>query len=453
LDNRAPLFLVNAEGGVIGPVTTLGPGEISHRWPHFLPGSDRVLFTVSSVPANYQTASIAVASLVDNPQKEKKIVLANAGMSPRHLAPGLLTYVTKGTLYAVTFDVGRLEVQGAAAPVLEDLSADIPFGSAQLDFSQDGTVLYRSGRTEGLRVIQWLASDGKTESLWDEPAYYQYPAISPDGNRVVATRTEGSNAVIWVYDWQRGSRIRLTPGPGVYTTPVWSPDGRYIVFQSPGGMFWTRADGAEEPQPLTKSTNLQFPTSFSADGKRLLFYEINPGRGSVVQTIPVEGDSSRVQAGQPELFRQLPSANSVAAFSPDGRWIAYTSAESGVYEVYVRAFPDSGKQWLISTGGGAFPIWSRVRNELFYTTEDQHIMVTTYAVMGDSFLAGKPRLWTEKQIFNLGLTNNFDLAPDGRRFAVVMAAEDPGSRPSLRYVTLVLNFFDEARRRVTRAGQ
>jgi serine/threonine-protein kinase len=218
-------------------------------------------------------------------------------------------------------------------------------------------------------------------------------------------------------------------------------------------MFWTRADGAEQPQPLTKSTNLQFPTSFTSDGKRLLFYETNPGGGSRIHTMPVEDNSSGLQAGQPELFRQLPSANSVGAFSPDGRWIAYTSAESGVYEVYVRACPDNGKQWLISTGGGAFPIWSRVRNELFYRTEDHHIMVSPYTVKDDSFLAGKPQLWSERQIFNIGLTNNFDLAPDGKRFAVLMAAGGPASRTSQRYVTLVLNFVDDARGRVTAAGQ
>jgi Tol biopolymer transport system component/predicted Ser/Thr protein kinase len=451
LDNRAPLSLVRADGGVVVPVTTLGPGEISHRWPQFLPRSNFVVFTVSSVPANYETASVAVASLVNNPERIKKIVLGNAGMSPRYVPTGLLTYVTKGTLYAVNFDLDRLEVRGPAAPVLEDLSADIPFGSAQLDLSQTGAALYRSGRMEGLRVIQWLHSDGKTESLWGEPAFYQFPTVSPDGSRLVVTRTDGSNSVIWAYDWQRGSRIRLTAGPGVYTNPIWSPDGRYVIFQSAGGMFWTRADGAEQPQPLTKSANLQFPTSFTPDGKRLLFYETAPRGGSLIQTMPMEHNSGGLQAGQPELFRQLPSANSVGAFSPDGRWIAYTSAESGVYEVYVRAFPDSGKQWLISTGGGAFPIWSRVRNELFYRTEDHHIMMSTYTVMGDSFLAGKPKLWSETQIFNIGLTNNFDLAPDGRQFAVLMSSDGPESRTSQRHVTLVLNFFDEAVRRLTAA--
>ena len=449
LDNRAPLSLVGAEGGVVGPVTTLGPGEISHRWPQFIPASNLVLFTVSSVPANYETATIAVASLVDNPDKTKKILLANAGMSPRYLAPGLLTYVTKGALFAVKFDLDRLEVQGTAAPVLDDLSADIPFGSAQIAFSQTGTALYRSGRTDGLRVIQWLASDGKTESLWEEPAFYQYPTVSPDGSRLVATRTEGSNSVIWAYDWQRGSRTRLTAGPGVYTNPIWTPEGRHIVFQSAGGMFWTRADGADQPQPLTKSPNLQFPISFAPDGKRLLFYEAAPGRGSMIQTLPVEDNSGRLQAGQPELFRQLPSANSVGAFSPDGRWVAYTSAESGVYEVYVRAFPDSGRQWLISTGGGAFPIWSRVRNELFYRTEDHHIMVSNYSAIGDSFVAAKPRLWSERQIFNIGLTANFDLAPDGNRFAVLMSTESEESRTRQPHLTLVLNLVDEAWRRVT----
>ena len=134
-------------------------------------------------------------------------------------------------------------------------------------------MLYRSGRTTGLRVVQWLTRDGKTESLWEDPAFYQIPRLSPDGSRLASVLTAGSNSDIWVYDWRRGSRTRLTEPPGVNTSPRWSPDGQYVVFQSAGRLFWTRADGAERPQPLTKGQNLQFPESFTPDGKRLAFSE------------------------------------------------------------------------------------------------------------------------------------------------------------------------------------
>ena len=446
LDNRAGLSLVSSNGGPVTPLTALAAEELSHRWPHVLPGGTSVLVTVSSVPANYEAASIAVASLDSNPEQIKKIVLENVGMSPRYLPTGHLAYVTKGSLYVVPFDVDRLEAEGVATPVLDELAADIPFGSAQLDVSQQGTMLYRSGRTTGLRVVQWLTSDGKTESLWEDPAFYQIPRLSPDGSRLASVLTAGSNSDIWVYDRQRGSRTRLTESSGVNTYPRWSPDGQYVVFQSAGRLFWTRADGAERPQPLTKAQSLQFPESFTLDGKRLAFSEQDRDGRGVIQTMAIESTANGLRGGEPELFRRTPSGNPYPAFSPDGRWLAYASSESGVYEVYVRAFPDRGRQWPISTGGGTLPMWSRSGNDLFYRTEDNRLMVSTYTVEGDSFVAGRPRLWSNTRLFNVGLTQNFDLAPDGKRFAVLMSADGPELRRTQH--TLLLNFFEEVRRRV-----
>ena len=160
----------------------------------------------------------------------------------------------------------------------------------------------------------------------------------------------------------------------------------------------------------------------------------------------IESTANGLRGGEPELFRRTPSGNPYPAFSPDGRWLAYASSESGVYEVYVRAFPDRGRQWPISTGGGTLPMWSRSGNDLFYRTEDNRLMVSTYRVEGDSFVAGRPRLWSNTRLFNVGLTQNFDLAPDGKRFAVLMSADGPELRRTQH--TLLLNFFAEVRRRV-----
>jgi hypothetical protein len=184
----------------------------------------------------------------------------------------------------------------------------------------------------------------------------------------------------------------------------------------------------------------------------LLFYELTPGGGSRIKTVPVDKDSGQLRAGEPKLFRDLASGNPYPTFSPDGRWVAYASSESGVYEVYVRAFPDDTRQWPISTTGGTFPVWSRTANELFYRTEDQLLMVANYAVVGDSFVATRPRVWSERRLFNTGYVQNFGLAPDGKRFAVLMSAAGPKPGETHREVRLVLNFFDEVRRRVA-AGQ
>jgi serine/threonine-protein kinase len=214
-------------------------------------------------------------------------------------------------------------------------------------------------------------------------------------------------------------------------------------------MVWTRADGAGKPQPLTQSKTLQFPTSFTPDGTRLVFSELTPGGGAEIRTVPVESGSGQLRAGEPQLFLKTSTGNSYAAFSPDGRWLAYADAEAGSYEVYVRAFPDKGTKVQISNAGGLIPVWSRTARELFYRTEDHRIMVANYTVKGETFVADKPRVWFGKQLLaNLGTAPSFDLAPDGKRFVVLMPAESPEPRETQSHVTLVVNFFDEVRRRV-----
>lgn len=234
---------------------------------------------------------------------------------------------------------------------------------------------------------------------------------------------------------------------------VWSPDGQFLVFQSAGGMFWTRADGAAEPRPLTLSKSLQFPTSFAPDGTRLVFSELIPGGGTEIQTVPLEGGSGQLKAGKPVSFLKTRVVNAFAAFSPDGRWLAYANTESGSYEVYVRAFPDTGTKVLISNAGGVMPIWSRNGRELFYRTEDQRIMAVNYTVKGDLFVPDKPRLWSGKQLANSGLSTNFDIAPDGKSFIVLMPADSPEPRETQSHVKIATNFFDEVRRRVAAQGK
>ena len=453
LDNRAGLSLVSSTEGVVTQMTKLESGELTHRWPQFLPGGKAVVFSVGSVPGNYSSASIAVASPGTGSEWTRKTVATNVGMAPRYLPTGHLVYISSGTLYAVPFDKDRLETRGTAAPVLEDVSTTISFGSAQFDVSRNGTALYRVGQTAGRTVVQWLDAAGRTEPLWDDPAFYQTPQISPDGNQLASAISDGVSQDIWVYDWRRGSKTRLTAGSGVSSYPIWTPDGQAVIFQSGGQMYSRRADGAERQQPLMAyDKQLRMATSFTPDGKRLMLFEMIPGGGSLLQVVAVDSSSGELRTGKPELFRQLAAGTPSGSISPDGRWVAYSSTESGPYEVYVRAFPDTGRQWQISTSGGVFPVWSRTSNELFYRTPDQLLMVTPYTVTGGSFIASRPRVWSPTRLFNTGLTPNFDLAPDGKRFAVLMSAGKPEARDTPRAM-LVLNFFDEIRRRVDGEGR
>jgi eukaryotic-like serine/threonine-protein kinase len=293
-------------------------------------------------------------------------------------------------------------------------------------------------------TIEWIDGADKREPLLAKPGDYLYPRISPDGKRLALMADRN----VWVYDLQRDAMSRLT-FDGNIAYPVWSPDGRYVVFSEPGyGIYWTRADGAGQPQPLTRSKNVQFPFSFTPDGRRLAYHELSGGTWQI-WTLPLELQDGQWKAGRPEQFLKDQFNDAVPAFSPDGHWLAYLSDTSGKYEVYVRAFPPpaSGQagQWQISNGGASFaPLsWSRSRPELIYLAGDQ-LMAVSYSVNGDSFVAEKPRVWIDK----LGGTA-WDLPPDGKRVAVVEPATSTEAPKPDHEVVLLLNFFDELRRRVS----
>jgi serine/threonine-protein kinase len=445
LNTRGGLSRIPSSGGAPTPVTELQNGEVTHRWPQVLPGGKTVLFTGHTAIVGSDGANIEVMSLADHRRK----TLQRSGTFGRYLPSGHLIYVTRGTLFAVPFDVNRLEVRGTPAPVLDQVGYNATYGSAQFDFSQTGTLIYRSGEAGGgLVTVQWLDAAGKTQPLLAKPDLYTRPSLSPDGQRLALNVTdEAGNIDIWVYEWQRDTITRLTFAPPDSISSIWSPDGRYILFQAPGGMFWTRTDGSGKPQPLTQSKNTQFPWSFTADGKRLAFVEQSPETGFGIWTMPLESDGAGLRAAKPEPFLQTPFDERNGSFSPDGRWLAYTSNESGSYQVHVRAFPDKGGKWQISNSGGVNPLWSPNGRELFFRTLDNQIMVVSYTVKGDSFVADKPRVWSEKRLANIGLFANYGLAPDGKRIAALMPAESVAGEKAQSHVIFLENFFDEVRRR------
>jgi serine/threonine-protein kinase len=444
LDGETALSQVPSGGGSAIPVTELAPGDASHRWPYVLPGGKFVLFTVSRVANNFDEAGIALLSL---PEHTRKMLLDHAGMYPRYLPSGHLVYVTKGSLFAAPFHLKHLQLTGGPTRLAE-VAADTPRGFAQVDFSPAGIFAFRTHGGQGLSTPQWLDGVGKTEPLGLEAARYHYLRLSPDGTRLAYVSTQGSVSDLFIYDWQRGIKTRLTNGH-VTQSPVWSPDGRFVVFRGVGGMFAMQIDGGGTPTQLTRTNNPQSPAAFSPDGRRVVFTEIPPGAKGEIRIMPVESQGGQMRAGEPQPLLNASGITTYARFSPDGRWLAYANAEGGPYEIYVRAFPDNGRQVQVSNAGGIMPFWSLKKNELFYRTEDQRIMVANYTVKGDSFIPQRPRLWYSKRIANVGNAGNLDVAPDGKRFVVLMPAEATEDRESQNHVTLVMNFFDEVRRRVT----
>jgi len=451
------LFRVSSAGGAPEPVTTLDQqaGEIAHSWPQILPGGEAVLFTSSAMLLNYQNADIVVYSFST---KQRKTV-HHGGFYPRYLRSGHLVYMNEGTLTAVPFDLKRLEITGRTAPVLEGLVANPGTGGAQFSFSETGTLVSvagAGGRQE--LTISWMNREGNFTPLRETPGEYSTPRFSPDGKLLALHVSDGKRADVWVYDWERDTATQLTFAGLANRYPSWTPDGKRVAYFSvqdggASGIFWIRADGTGDPQRLTESRNTQIPNSWSQspDGRVLAFHQDKPGAkgDGTIMTLAVEGnEESGWKPGTPRPFQTNAFSEWRPAFSPDGRWLAYTSNEGGGNdEVWVRPFPGPGGKLKISSGGGMIPKWSLPNKELFYRTRDNTIMVATYTVTGDSFHPGKPRLWSAAQFSNAVLSDagNFDLHPDGKRFAVLTP---PGRKeaPKVDKVTFIFNFFDELRR-------
>jgi serine/threonine-protein kinase len=444
---REGLSRVPAAGGTPEKLTELdkNTGEATHRWPQVLPGGKAVLFTTNNITSNFEAATIAVMAL---DTKQLKTV-QRGGSYGRYLPSGHLAYLHEGTLFAAAFNLDRLELTGTPAPAVEGVVSSPTVGGAQFAFSDTGTLLYAPGRSSVDKTkVFWMDREGKMMPLRDVAASYGDPRISPDGTRLTVDINDGANTDVWVYEWKRDTLTRFTFTEGLDSYPVWTPDGRRITFnsaQSAGdlNLYWKRADGAGDIQRLTESKNIQVAYSWSPDGKALAFMEINPATGLDIMILPMEGDEkSGWKPGKPQPFVNTPFSENGAAFSPDGRWLAYFSNESGKPEVYVRPYPGPGGKWQVSTDGGVGPIWSPNGKELFYQTLESKIMVATYTALGASFRAEKPHLWSEVQLTIVPLHWNDALHPDGKRFAV-LKAEGTQVEEKRDKVTIIQNFFEE----------
>jgi serine/threonine-protein kinase len=450
------LWRVSSGGGVRNVV--MEPNQEKAEtigWPQVLPGSQAVLFASTSVGGgSFDDANIGVLSLKTG---QRKTVL-RGGFFGRYLATssraGYLVYMHQNTLYAAPFDLSGLAVTGDAQPVLEDVSNLDRYGVASFDSSAapsgSGTFAYISSTGQSPWLIYWLDRSGKIEPILSTPGFYWTPRVSPDGNRLafaIGTGPAGGSD-LWVKDLGSGATTRLTSRPGWNYWPVWTPDGKDIVFawvgSSARGLYWIRADGSGVPQRLTDNG---LPYSFSPDGKRLTYEQISGH--TQMSTAPVEGGreqgAASVRLGKPE---PLLGAERTGAFSPDGRWLAYSSLETGTHEVYVRPYPGPGTKSAISTGFGHIPVWSPDGHELFFLGADHRITVVRYTVDHGSFLAEKPQVWSRKVIMAPVVGSTYDLSPDGKRFAVMLYPDGTAEPKPVTHATVLLNFFDELRRRV-----
>jgi len=445
------LLTVPASGGSPTPVSTLDADERAHRWPQLLPGRRAVLYSAAASPAGWGNANIVVQQLPNGPRK----VVLRGGYYGRYLPSGHLVYLHDRTLFAAGFDPARLEVTGPLVRAVEGVAATSMSGAGMFAAANSGTLVYLP-TSEVSRVnetsIDWVDRSGNHATLRPTPANWDDLMFSPDGRRMAFDIYGGNQWSMWVHDVTRDALTRLTVGQFSEVHPVWSPDARRIAFASLQGetgtntaynMFWRWADGTGDAHRLTNSPDNQFPRSWHSSGKILAFEEYGPSHVQI-SLLPIEGDETNGwRSGKPTAFLSGPFDVRVPTFSPDGRWLAYESNESGQFEVYVQRFPAQGGKRQISRGGGLFPIWSRTRHELLYGTLDQRIMTVAYSADDDSFQAERPTPWPEARYMPLPVfeARRFDLHPDGERLALAPARSAQQTR-----VELILNFFDELRR-------
>jgi hypothetical protein len=449
--NNRGISRMSSAGGTPEVLTTppdhaAGDLSASDRWPQVLPGGTAVLFTTGG-GAYYEGASIVVQSLPNGPRK----VLVQEGYHGRYLRSRHIAYIRAGTLFAAPFDPARLELNGPPVPVLEGVTANPNSAGAQFAVSDRGTLVFRQGPSIGSAMpIQWMDKGGKLEPLRPLAGNYGNLQFSPDGQKLAMDSREGRERDVWVYEWGRDTMSRLTFDPGEDFAPIWTPDGQRIAFASTRAdratwnLYWQRADGTGAPERLTASTNRQVAGSWHPGGKFLAFEEFSPAKQSVM-ILQLEGDETTGwKPGKISAFLDSPSSECCATFSPDGRWLAYASNETGRFKVYVRPFPGPGGKWQISPDVGLDTAWSRSSRELFYFMPLSTLMVARYAVEGASFRAEKPRPWSPGRVPQRGFDRTIALHPDGQRFAVLKAADETEEKRDK--VVFIQNFFDELRR-------
>ena len=432
------LFRVSAAGGEPEQLTELAEGEKTHRWPQVLPGGKAVLFTSHTQASDFDDASI---ELLDLETGERK-VLHQGGSYGRYVHSGHVVYVTGGTLFAIPFDIERMELTGSAFPILEGVGSNIGQGGAHYDVSDDGRLVYVSGAGEapGWEAV-WVDREGQTTPLWEEEQLYQFPRLSSDGTRLLVDVWNESHFDLWVYEIDRAVPTRLTFDDSGDTVGVWSPDDEFIVFSSNRdgtyNLYRKPADGSSEAERLLESDQEQYPWSISPDGKTLAYHQRDPDTGWDLWMLPLDG------SGEPQSFLVTEFQESEPAFSPDGRWISYDSNESGAWEVYVRPVTGSRGKWQVSTGGGLWSQWARGGRGLYYWTPTGELMMVEVDTGQGSFRSSRPVVAVPAGFLNGGTdVSYFDVSADGDRFVLFEGRSGP-SADAHSHANLIFNWFEE----------
>ncbi len=387
------LLRVSDEGGAPAPITKLASSgnQESHRYPEFILGSKRFLFTYFNGPPD--TAGIYAGSIDGAPpvrilpDLSRAVYVPAAGGS----RTGHLLFLREDTLMALPFDSDKLRATGALVPLAEELSLAANTGFGAFSASENGVLVYRSGGFSRDRSLVWLDRQGKQlAAVVSEPQELGYPALSPDGKRAAYTiRSSSEVADIWLHDLERGAPTRFTFGGAYSFSPVWSPDGSIVFVRRPRAttydVYKEPANGTGKEELLLHGGSNATPSDISPDGKLLVYTETEEKTKNDLWLLPLQGEH------KPEKYLDSPFDELYAQFSPIGKWMAYASDESGQFQVYVQPIPATGEKHQISGMGGQRPRWRRDGKELFYVAADGKLMAVPVTITGTKFDSGVPQ--------------------------------------------------------------
>jgi eukaryotic-like serine/threonine-protein kinase len=424
------LYRVAASGGTVTPTSKLDTsrGELSHRWPMFLPDGTHYLYMAANFAGQKGVDAIFVGSLDSN---EKHFVVETAA-NAAYAAPGYLLFYRDKALLAQRFDLKRFALTGEPTTILNDIQYQPQVKRALFGASGNGLLVAQSGSGVALSQLVWFDRQGKELGALGKPDVYGNVLIAPNGKSAAVSMTDiaSQNTDVWTYDLQLDHAKRLTFDPSADSVPIWSPDAARLVFASNrlsfNDLYVKNSDGAQEEKSIVHDDIDKFPNDWSRDGKYILY------------TRHTDLWFVNLLDLKKSLFLKAPSLLRNGQFSPDGKWVAYASNETGKWEIYVTSFPEPRGKWQVSVGGGEQPRWQSDGRELFYLSSDSKMMAVPVTT-GANFEARTPVALfqaTPRQpipIFDLFV---YDVSRDGQRFLINTQVKQPESAP----MSIVLNW-------------
>ncbi len=447
---NGPLYRVSAAGGLATSVTRMDPsrGEDGHRWPFFLPDGRHFLYMVASFSSLGQKEKIGIYAASLDSKEERLLLRANSSMayvpSFAKASEGYLLFFRERSLLAQPFDAKGLRITGDPFPVAEQIQYFPQTYSALFSVSENGLLLYQARSASAVSQLVWFDRNGKEMGSLGTPGDQANPRISPDGKRVALDiiDSQTGNMDIWIYESSGGIATRFTSDPAFDAGPVWSPDGRRIVFisirQGHSDVYQKSSSGAGSEEPILQSERTKYPTDWSLDGRFILYRALDAKTNLELWVLPVAGDR------KPIPFIKTTFGVSHGQFSPDGRWVAHSSNESGKWEIYVAPFPGPGGNWKVSSAGGSEPRWRRDGKELFYLAPDGKLMAVQVKEGPTFEAAAATPLFQTRRREHVSSTDlfSYDVSADGQRFLVNTSIGEETTVP----ITLVQNWTADLKR-------